>query len=94
MSSCPSTASEDNHEQAILLKQGYEVHKDETLCASWGYSNSERTLISYDTTEIAGLKVKYIMKEGLGGAMWWEISGDKDGNGSLIDSVLDGFKSG
>lgn len=71
------------------------VKSDTRLVASWSYSDQNRTMISYDSPEMARLKAQYILDEGLGGAMWWEISGDKPSgnNESLIDSVLDVFGS-
>jgi chitinase len=33
-------------------------------------------------------KAHYIMERSLGGAMWWELSGDKtDDNGSIVTNV-------
>jgi len=34
-------------------------------------------MISFDSEEIAKAKGNYIMKENLGGSMFWELSGDK-----------------
>lgn len=66
------------------------IHVDEKLLASWSYDNQTRTLISYDTPQVARLKAQYILDKGLRGAMWWEISGDKaDSSDSLIDSVIE-----
>lgn len=49
-------------------------------------------MISYDTLEIAAQKVAYIKQRGLGGGMWWESSADKpQGQGSLIESVVNGL---
>lgn len=50
-------------------------------------------MVSYDTPQIAAQKVDYIKKTGLGGAMWWETSGDHaSGQGeSLINVVVQGL---
>ena len=46
-------------------------------------------LVSYDTVDMALKKTAWLKKTGLGGAMWWEVSGDRyDGTG-LIDNVVD-----
>jgi chitinase len=37
--------------------------------------------------DMALKKVDYVRKMGLGGAMWWEISGDKNGTGSIVTNV-------
>jgi len=34
-------------------------------------------MISFDTEEVARWKAEWIRKEALGGAMFWELSGDK-----------------
>ncbi|PWY93408.1 chitinase [Aspergillus sclerotioniger CBS 115572] len=49
---------------------------DRGLMASWCFDPVKRKMVSYDTPEVAGLKVDYIAGRGLGGAMWWELSGD------------------
>lgn len=55
--------------------------------ASYCYNSKSRLFISYDTTEIARKKGEYIKSKGLGGGMWWELSGDKQGNESLVTTV-------
>ncbi|CAG8255590.1 unnamed protein product [Penicillium olsonii] len=57
--------------------------------ASYCYNPLARLFISYDTPEIARKKGEYIKSKGLGGGMWWELSGDKSGNESLIATVVD-----
>ena len=44
-------------------------------------------MVSYDTLELGWQKVDFIRERGLGGAMWWESSGDKTGDESLIGAV-------
>lgn len=57
------------------------------VIASWSYDPEKRVMVSYDTKEIAERKATFIKNEGLGGAMWWESSADKQGDGSLIGTV-------
>lgn len=57
------------------------------VTASWSYDPEKRLMVSYDTKEIAERKASFIKNEGLGGAMWWESSADKQGDGSLIGTV-------
>ncbi|KAJ6019367.1 hypothetical protein N7522_001434 [Penicillium canescens] len=56
--------------------------------ASYCYNSDSRLFISYDTPEIARKKGEYIKSKGLGGGMWWELSGDKQGDDSLIATVV------
>lgn len=64
--------------------------------ASWSYDKKKRLLISYDTVAMSEEKTKFILDQKLGGAMWWESSGDRDGKnadkskGSLIGTFNDG----
>lgn len=44
-------------------------------------------MVTYDTCSNAVVKANYIAQQHLGGAMWWESSGDKTGVGSLINLV-------
>ncbi|KAK7204246.1 chitinase [Myxozyma melibiosi] len=63
---------------------------DYTAIASYSYDPISRTLITYDTPECAALKGKYIVNKGLGGAMWWESSGDRpaDAEDSIVNTVI------
>jgi hypothetical protein len=46
------------------------------------------SFVSYDTVAMAFKKVYFITRQKLGGAMWWEISGDKTGDdGSIVTNV-------
>lgn len=70
-----------------LPLEGAEEVVDGQAGASWCYDGGKRVMVSYDNQVVAERKVEYIKAEGLGGAMWWESSGDKVGDGSLIASV-------
>lgn len=60
---------------------------DNSSQASWSYDTSQRTMISFDTPEITARKAALIKQRRLGGAMWWEASGDKSGAESLLSAV-------
>ncbi|KAF2704249.1 glycoside hydrolase family 18 protein [Pleomassaria siparia CBS 279.74] len=71
-----------------LPHPGATEYIDEEAGASYSFEESTGTLISYDNEEIARRKAEYIKQNNLGGAMWWELSGDRPlGEGSLIETV-------
>lgn len=76
-----------------LPRPGAQVYLDSQAIASWTYDNASRTLISYDTPEAVGQKVEYIKSRNLGGAMWWETSGDQPSSSghSLINTAATAF---
>lgn len=79
-----------------LPRSGDQVLLDSQAVASWSYNNASQTMISYDTPEVIKQKVEYIKARRLGGAMWWETSGDqpRSSNSSLIDEaakILGGY---
>lgn len=69
---------------------------DSEAGASYSYDAATRTMVSYDTVEAAGKKVEYMKSKNLGGAMWWEASGDRtvDDQGSLIGKVTGDLGTG
>ena len=65
--------------------------------ASWSYDSAKRMMVSYDTVEMIEEKTEYIMSSNLGGAMWWEASGDRPGtkaDGSLMSTFVEGVTMG
>ena len=71
----------------VLPKAGAKEHWDDEAKASYSYDESARMLVSYDSKRAADWKTHWIKHEGLGGAMWWESSGDGVGDASLISTV-------
>jgi len=67
---------------------GAEERYDREAGASYSYDPQKKHLVTYDTLEMAREKTRWLKDEGLGGAMWWESSGDKSGEGSLIAGVV------
>lgn len=62
--------------RALPLPGAYKF-QDKEIVASWTYDYAKKEMISYDDDEVAKWKGEYIAKEGLGGGMYWELSGDK-----------------
>ncbi|KAJ5104091.1 Endochitinase B [Penicillium argentinense] len=69
---------------------------DMQVGASWSYDGGSRTMVTYDNPQVCSLKADFAQRQGLGGGMWWESSGDKGGkeakasDGSLIGTFVDG----
>ena len=75
----------------VLPKEGSVVEADKAVGASW--SEGDGTVVSFDSDEAIEWKVEYLRDTGLGGAMWWESSGDrKVGQGSAVERVVGGLR--
>lgn len=61
-----------------LESGNYDKMYDESAKASYLWSATENVFISWDTPKEMELKAAYIKEKGLGGAMFWEYSLDKD----------------
>ena len=67
------------------------AHDLRRVGASYTYDKQQRYMISYDTPTIAKIKAEYVVSQGLGGSMWWEVSMDKVGSQSLIATSVGVF---
>ncbi|KAF7321311.1 Glyco-18 domain-containing protein [Mycena kentingensis (nom. inval.)] len=67
------------YDYRALPLPGASMFRDEKALASWSYDYETREMISFDSEEVAAWKAHWIKDEGLGGAMVWELSGDKGG---------------
>ncbi|KAI5309572.1 hypothetical protein KEM55_002930, partial [Ascosphaera atra] len=79
-----------------LPQGGAQEYIDRQLIAAFSYDTNTRTMVTYDNVASTEEKTEYIKRHGLGGAMWWEASGDRDpvsaskANGSLIGTFVEG----
>ncbi|KAJ7462315.1 glycoside hydrolase superfamily [Mycena galericulata] len=73
----PGSWEQGVYDYRALPLPGSHVFRDEKAMASWTYDYDKKEMISFDTEEVARWKGEWIRKEGLGGAMVWELSGDK-----------------
>jgi len=53
------------------------VSQNDKVLASWSFDSQKKEMVSFDNEHVAKWKGEYIVKEGLGGSMFWELSGDK-----------------
>ncbi|KAK2592029.1 Chitinase 4 [Conoideocrella luteorostrata] len=70
-----------------LPRAGADIKFDHLVGATWSYDRSSRELISYDGVESTRMKANYVRNKGLGGAVFWEASGDKKGVESLVSTM-------
>lgn len=75
---------------------GSKVSLDPRTGSAWSYDEATRQLVSHDTVESSKLKAAFVRREKLGGAFFWEASGDKTGrrkNESLVLTMADELSS-
>ncbi|MCM3786100.1 glycosyl hydrolase family 18 protein [Neobacillus mesonae] len=65
-------------EANYINKNGYTRYWNDTAKVPYLYNSSNKRFISYDDAESIGYKTAYIKSKGLGGAMFWELSGDRN----------------
>ncbi|KAG9073737.1 hypothetical protein FRC06_011181, partial [Ceratobasidium sp. 370] len=71
------------YDYKALPLDGAKVINDFRNISSYSYDRTKQELISYDTPEVAAAKAAWINLHGLAGAMFWDLSGDKNGTESL-----------
>jgi chitinase len=70
-----------------LPRSGATELYDNVAKASYSYDSASQELISYDNVGSAVTKAAYLKGRGLGGALFWEASGDKTGEQSLVGTL-------
>lgn len=60
------------------------------IIAGTAYAHCGNNWWSFDTPATIGTKMNYMNQQGLGGAFFWELSGDT-GNGELIQAIKNGL---
>jgi chitinase len=71
--------------------QGFDLFRDPETQAAWLYNSATRVLWTYEDPATIATKMRYVKKRGLGGAMFWELSGDDD-SGTLLNAIVTGLK--
>jgi chitinase len=70
------------------LASGFVRHEDATAGAAWLFDGT--TFWTFDDPPIMRAKASYVSRRGLGGIMFWELSGDTP-DGELIKAIADGL---
>ena len=61
-----------------LFMGSMDHHWDDDAKAAWLFLPANGLMISYDDAETLRAKAQYIIDQGLGGVMFWELGGDDD----------------
>lgn len=77
-------------ENNYINKNGYTRYWNNTAKVPYLYNPSNGVYISYDDPESFGHKTNFIKTKGLAGAMFWEITGDR--NGTLLNKLYNDLK--
>ncbi|WP_328230370.1 MULTISPECIES: glycosyl hydrolase family 18 protein [Lysobacter] len=85
----PGTYEAGIEDYKVLKNKAGTIYTDNTAVATWKYDGN--TFWSYDTPALIGQKMSYVKTQNLGGAFFWEFSGD-DEQGSLATAISNGLK--
>lgn len=75
----PGSWEKGVYDYRSLPRPGSYIMRDDKANASWGYDYNTHEMISFDSEEVGIWKGEWIKSMGLGGSMFWELSGDKEG---------------
>jgi chitinase len=78
--------------ERISEKSGYTMYWDSTAHAPYAYNAKEKSYATFDNKQSMEEKTKYVLKNKLGGIMFWQLGHDtsKDGLLDVINNVLQG----
>ncbi len=88
----PGTFEAGVEDYQVLAGLGVEYgrHREATAQAPWLYNPTAQRFWTYDDPTSIAAKMNYVVANGLGGAMFWELSGD-DASATLVDAIADGL---
>ncbi|KAH6898841.1 glycoside hydrolase family 18 protein [Thelonectria olida] len=70
-----------------LPRPGATVYMNPEAKATWSYDFKNKEMVTWDSPASAKIKANYILDKNMGGAMYWEASGDKTGPNSIVKTV-------
>lgn len=88
-SAAPGTYEAGNEDWRVLKDRPGTVYTDADARATWKYDGN--TFWSFDTPANITEKMGYVKAQGLGGAFFWEFSGD-DAQGTLTTTIRNGLQ--
>ncbi|MCB1061161.1 MAG: glycoside hydrolase family 18 protein [Calditrichaeota bacterium] len=77
----------------FVSQNGYVRYWNDVSRVPWLYNSAAQVMISYDDTASIREKARYVHDEALGGAMFWELAADRDGEllAALSDELTTRF---
>ncbi|MEO6289868.1 MAG: glycoside hydrolase family 18 protein [Ginsengibacter sp.] len=77
----------------LSADSGFVSHWDSSAQAPYSYNAEKKLFVTYDDKKSVGLKTKYVIDNGLGGIMFWQLREDPYDDGLLkaIDDVKVGY---
>jgi chitinase len=88
-SPAPGTYEAGNEDYKVLKNLGWPSYTHPQTMSRWIFNGN--TFWTYDTPEAIADKMQYVRSRNLGGAFFWEFSGD-DANGTLAKAVGNGLR--
>jgi chitinase len=88
-SAAPGTYEAGIEDWKVLKNLNHPIYTDANARATWSYNGT--TFWSFDTPALVTEKMGYVKTQGLGGAFFWEFSGD-DAQGTLVNTISTGLK--
>jgi len=85
----PNAYSSFDAVSSTMLKQGYLRYWDVPASVPYLYNPDKHIFVSYEDTESLAVKCRYIIKNKLGGVMFWDYSGDT--TGTLLKAINQTF---
>jgi GH18 family chitinase len=81
----------------VIMAMGIPHYWDDSAKSTWGYDPNREGgfMVSFDSVRSVGEKCSFVGKNGFGGFMFWEISGDipSGSPNSLLDVIFNYVKS-
>jgi GH18 family chitinase len=80
-----------------INQQGFQYFWDDVAKVPWLFNTQQREFVTFDDTLSIKIKSSYAKDKGLGGVMFWELSGDTRMNadsgysGDLLEAIYQGF---